>query len=593
MKLEEIEIFEFKSIIKEKISIYGNQLCLVGKNESGKSSIIQAISYLDIFGEDFKDNLLNKKSNNYPDGMPMIAGVFRLTEAEYLTLYKMFLEPMRDSISLEIPPELNHAFMQVKRWGNGFSNISIDITDKIKYAFSLSEIVKDKVSLYTFLQENIYPKIEYFEREEVLIEPTTVKELLGTSKRFETFRRLLRIGGCDDLARLKTDNAGFLSTFISKIESKLNRILEVHYKQDVSIRIKLQTIPGDKLCLVIQDSTEESFNLDERSPGFQYYFSFLVNKLYSMLINKDRNIIFLLDEPGSNLHPQGAKDLLKSFDKISEDSQIIFTTHNPFLAIRNSIDSLVFVDKNPAEGTKAKKKIYLNKYQILRKELGIMLDDSFLIGDINLVVEGITEKSAFHRLFSFPEYQELEWVNIYNADGVSLIPQAINYLGGNNLKLSGIVILDSDQEAENIKKTKYYKQNINRENWAEIEVNSAFDDRKERTFEDLFPQDLYIQAFNEYCHSLSGLGIFDKEYQDFPVDTKINEPIIDKISAYYKSFFPPDKKGTISKQDVIRILLDNIEKSDKATQAIALEKAFKLVDKITDAYRRIKQHAGY
>ena len=48
MKLKSIEIYDFKSISYEKLEIHSNQICLVGKNESGKSSIISAISYLNI-----------------------------------------------------------------------------------------------------------------------------------------------------------------------------------------------------------------------------------------------------------------------------------------------------------------------------------------------------------------------------------------------------------------------------------------------------------------------------------------------------------------------------------------------------------------
>jgi hypothetical protein len=220
-----------------------------------------------------------------------------------------------------------------------------------------------------------------------------------------------------------------------------------------------------------------------------------------------------------------------------------------------------------------------------------MLNDSFLIGDINLVVEGNTEKLAFHRFFSFEKYQELEWVNIYNADGLQNIPQAINYLGFKNLNLSGIVILDSDKEADDIKQKKQYKDNISRDNWEEVEINSVFNDKKYRTFEDLFPQDLYLKAFNKYCHSLSGMEIFEKEYQDLPINKKIDIPIINEVEKHYKSYAGSD--STITKQDVIRELLDNIEELEESAQLVALDDVFRLMDKIIDAYRRIEKNVSH
>ena len=89
----------------------------------------------------------------------------------------------------------------------------------------------------------------------------------------------------------------------------------------------------------------------------------------------------------------------------------------------------------------------------------------------------MTEKYSFHRLFNTEKYEELEWLNIYNADGVQNIPQALNYLGSKNLNLSGIAILDSDQEARNIqkgKKAQGYIKTIDNKSWFSIEINDVF-----------------------------------------------------------------------------------------------------------------------
>ena len=62
MRLINVEIMDFKSIKHEKIDIKGSKICFVGKNESGKSSIIQAISYLNFVEKEFPNNVLNKSS---------------------------------------------------------------------------------------------------------------------------------------------------------------------------------------------------------------------------------------------------------------------------------------------------------------------------------------------------------------------------------------------------------------------------------------------------------------------------------------------------------------------------------------------------
>lgn len=592
MKLKSVEIYDFKSIVHEKLDVNSNQLCFVGKNESGKSSIISAISYLNIIETKLNVSLLNKTSPNYPSSLPVIIGTFNFDENEYLEFYEQLANYLPKKYLSQIKSQSSNCLLQIKRWGNGLSNISISIMEKGEFAFKISDKIENLAKFYDSFFNDFYPNIEYFENEELLIEPSTVEELLGNSKKFQTFRKLIKIGGCQDFNILNSSDISFVSTYLSDIDIELNNIFKKHYKQDESIKISIVTAKSDKLNLIIRDSSKKSFSINERSPGFQYYFSFLVNKLFTKQINGNKNSVILLDEPGQSLHPKGAKDLLKSFDDISQNSQILYTTHNPFLAVRNCIDSLVFVNKSAKSGTKINRKPFLNKYQILRKELGIVLNDSFLIGDINLVVEGNTEKLAFHRLFQYEKYRELEWMNIYNADGVTNIPQAINYLGKNNLKLSGIAILDSDKEAEDIKKKKPYKKNIAESDWEEIEINSIFTDKKIRTFEDLFPQNLYVDAFNKYCHSLESLEVFESNYKDFELTKEIDTPIVDSLSEHFKTLLPKDSKATVTKQDVIRHLLDIVDEMSEKDQMKALSNAFKLCDEIKNAFNKIEKYVS-
>ena len=593
MKLKSVEIFDFKSIKHEKIDILSNQLCLVGKNESGKSSLILAISYLNILETELTKYHLNKTSENYPGGLPMIIGTFEMSKTSYLNLYNLIKlhAPIKEMPSL--PQHSENCLLQLKRWGNGLSNFSVSILEKNKFGCEISKIIQELSKFYDAFFYEIYPTIQYFENEDLLIEPSTTNELIGNDRKFETFRKLLVLGGCRDFKDLDNPDINFVTAFLSDIEMELNSIFKKHYKQDDSINIKIAAAFGNKLNLIITDSSKKSFSINERSPGFQYYFSFLINKLHTKLINKNKNSIILLDEPGNGLHPKGAKDLLKTFDDISETSQILYTTHNPFLVVRNCINSLILINKTAKYGTKINKKPFLNKYQILRQELGILLNDSFLIGEMNLVVEGNTEKLAFHRLFQYKKYLDLEWLNIYNADGVNNIPQAINYLGKNNLKLSGIVVLDSDEEADKIKKNSSFKKNINEPNWEEIEINIAFTDKKPRTFEDLFPQEIYVLAFNKYCNSLKNLEIFTTNYEDFVYESHVETPIMNTLTKHFKTFLSTASDSTITKQDVIRELFDLTEKLPESEQEPIFVNVYKLCDKIKSVSVKIEKDVRY
>lgn len=89
---------------------------------------------------------------------------------------------------------------------------------------------------------------------------------------------------------------------------------------------------------------ESSVNFDERSRGFVWFFSFLV--LFSQ-VKKDfgKNVIVLLDEPGLSLHAKAQGDLLRYIDeKLKPYHQVIYTTHSPFMVDPANLTSIRTVE---------------------------------------------------------------------------------------------------------------------------------------------------------------------------------------------------------------------------------------------------------
>ena len=89
---------------------------------------------------------------------------------------------------------------------------------------------------------------------------------------------------------------------------------------------------GDYFRIWIADDRrlDVEIELEARSKGFQWFFSFyLVFLVESEGGHKDT--ILLLDEPGLHLHPTAQQELIAFFEKLSEKSQLAYTTHSPFL----------------------------------------------------------------------------------------------------------------------------------------------------------------------------------------------------------------------------------------------------------------------
>lgn len=72
---------------------------------------------------------------------------------------------------------------------------------------------------------------------------------------------------------------------------------------------------------------ESRYAISERSLGFRWFFSFLLFTAFKQ--GKERKTIFIFDEPAANLHAKAQAELLTSFSKIASDgNRVIYSTHS-------------------------------------------------------------------------------------------------------------------------------------------------------------------------------------------------------------------------------------------------------------------------
>ena len=82
---------------------------------------------------------------------------------------------------------------------------------------------------------------------------------------------------------------------------------------------------------------------NERSAGFVWFFSFLVH--FSQVKKEFGNVVILLDEPGLALHARAQGDLLRYFgEKLKPHHQVLYTTHSPFMVPGDDLTSVRTVE---------------------------------------------------------------------------------------------------------------------------------------------------------------------------------------------------------------------------------------------------------
>jgi hypothetical protein len=130
---------------------------------------------------------------------------------------------------------------------------------------------------------------------------------------------------------------------------------------------------------------------DERSRGFVWFFSFLA--YFSHLEEEsEQPLILLLDEPGINLHASAQADLLRFIDeRLAPKHQVIFSTHSPFMINPHAFHRVRTVIDQDNAGTLISADVMYADSETsfpLHAAMGIDLSQTLFIAPDTLIVEG-------------------------------------------------------------------------------------------------------------------------------------------------------------------------------------------------------------
>lgn len=206
---------------------------------------------------------------------------------------------------------------------------------------------------------------------------------------------------------------------------------------------------GQYLKVSVEDDIGVKIELDQRSEGFQWLVSFYV-VFFAKAMDKHKNAILLLDEPGMSLHGLKQRDFRTTLSKLSEENQTIYTTHSPFLVGSDELDLVRVVElKDREEGTKVHTTISSSDpagLLPLQEALGYDLAQSLFSQTKNLVLEGLTDYWYVEATSAI--LREDKVVNLDNkialvfANSAGKVVYYATILHAHNLKIAAL--LDSD-----------------------------------------------------------------------------------------------------------------------------------------------------
>lgn len=144
---------------------------------------------------------------------------------------------------------------------------------------------------------------------------------------------------------LKTDEKQQIDQVMFEIGTKVTDVVFDRWNEIFGIKAKSKTIdiewqaepssgdsskPSVYLRFWVRDG-KARFNIAERSLGFRWFFCFLLFTQFRVA-RRNSAAVFLFDEPASNLHSKAQAQLLQSFSHISTgNNMIMYSTHSPYM----------------------------------------------------------------------------------------------------------------------------------------------------------------------------------------------------------------------------------------------------------------------
>ena len=314
---------------------------------------------------------------------------------------------------------------------------------------------------------------------------------------------------------------------------------------------------GQHFRINVSDSLRpEAIELEGRSRGLQWFFSFFLVFLVETKESHD-NTVLLLDEPGLSLHPIAQYDLAKFFRKLSEDNQLISTSHSPFLVDMDNLANVkaVYVNKETGktqvsanlryDEKDAEKSIYP-----VHAALGLTVSDTLLLGCLPILVEGVSDQIYLNLVKRYliangklKYSKELVFIPTGGVRGVGPISTLVS---ARDDELP-YVLLDSDQSGKDYK-NKLTGGRYKDERDKVLEV-SDFLGEEQYEIEDLFPNEAIVREIDRMYRARDF-------FEDF---YNVDKPIVNQIEEWAQDNSIELEKGW--KVDLARNMQNRFDKA--------------------------------
>lgn len=401
MILKSFQVRRYKNVTcSGEVAIRDDVTCLVGKNESGKSALLQALYRLNpqptghpesfVGLRDYPRRHYGHDRERVPAACPVTA-TFELDDEDVHAVEGAHGPGVLASRIVTVAKSYENEFTweiecNAKRLVElALDSVGLDASiaqgvdtreDLLAKLHSMKPREEDPERLLRLRQgmdvragiertmEALLPRFLYFDEYSVMSGRVSVPRLRGADREDltpgeVTTLSLMRLANVDleEFTREEYEaRKASLEAAANQLTNDVfsywsqNRSLSVEFDMDFD-RSGTQSAPGPFIELRIRNHRHGvTLNFSERSQGFTWFFSFLATLSELRDVKKS---VLLLDEPGLGLHASAQHDLLRFMDeRLVPGHQVIYSTHSPFMVATTALERVRTVEDRDSEGTR-------------------------------------------------------------------------------------------------------------------------------------------------------------------------------------------------------------------------------------------------
>lgn len=555
MKLTRAELRRYRSIEESgPLDVEADVTCLVGKNESGKTTVLQAL-----FKSSAVDGTVFDEGIDYParftrerrgkEAIPVSVLTYELDEEDVTSTEELFgpgVLPERQIVittgyrfkgqtwKIDVDESAAVEFLRAKVLdslppGNQRKAEAAATVRELITAVSGTSVgygVSDTVARWRDSRVTLAildhlaarrPKFVYFGDYDSMPGKVSIPDLIEKrdtnqlSRGEQAVLALLTMADLRPEDSLEPNSHEQLVRDLENVGSSITSEVFEYWTQnkDLSVRVLYMEKPEAAapahlsrpplLQIRVHNNRQNvSVSFDERSRGFVWFFSFLA--YFSQLEDTaEQPLILLLDEPGLNLHATAQADLLRFIgERLATKHQVIFSTHSPFMIDAHRFQRVRTVVDDDKRGTVVSADVLHADAETafpLHAALGVELSQTLFVGPNVLLVEGPGDLLYLEVLSQALKGAgrpglDQRWV-ITPGGGIAKLPAFVTLLGAN--KLNTVVLTDSS--TKDVAVVERLRRAGRLGAGGLVQVGEVLG-RREADIEDLFEPAFYVELVN-------------------------------------------------------------------------------------------------